>query len=125
MNLLAIRESNADHVLKKRFIRETLKEEMKSIDDEQKRIMSQRGFQTANFFSGRSFKVDDFSAEIVVLKKHRFVDMKTRETKKGKIKKKSHPIYNRVVFGHLPNIVRRLSFGYTDAVIQQMKELEK
>jgi hypothetical protein len=43
----------------------------------------------------------------------------------AKHKKKSHPIYNKIVWGHYNNIVRELAYGYTDAVKAEMRSLEE
>jgi len=47
--------------------------------------------------------------------------MKTRETSKGKLRKKRHAIHNKIIYGHLNNIAREVSVGYTDAVIEELK----
>lgn len=124
MNILEKRRDNADLVLKGRFIRTVLQDQSKSIKEAQTKKMSEQGFQTPEFFSRRRFEVNEDQLEMTVLTLHRFVDIKTRRTKTGIIKKKNHPIYNRIIFGHIPNIVRQISFGYSDAVIEEMKKLE-
>lgn len=89
----------------------------------QTRAMRQRGFKTAAFYDN-SFSVSNDTLQINIVKLHRFVDMGPKNSKGGRNKAKSHPIYNRIMFGHLPNIVNELSFGFSDAVIQELKELE-
>jgi hypothetical protein len=59
-----------------------------------------------------------------VLKKHRFVDMKTIQTDKGKKKKKNHPIYNKIIWEHYNNVIRELSFGFTEAAKEELRKLE-
>lgn len=124
MNLLEKRKDNADLVLKGKFIRRVLQDQSRSFKDAQTKIMSERGFKSQKFFSNRNFQVNDDQMTVEILKLHRFVDMKRRQTKEGSIKKKSHPIYNRIVFGHIPNIVREISYGFSDAVIADLKKLE-
>src|SRR5690606_8862229 len=124
MNLLEKRKQNADLVLKKRFIRTVLDEQGKAIQEAQTKVMRTNAFSEHKFYSGRRMDLKQESVSLGFLKLHRFVDMKTRKSKDGIIKKKAHPIYNRIIFGHIPNIVRTLSFGYSDAVIEEMKKLE-
>lgn len=123
MNLLEIRERNGNDVLKKQFIQKVLSEQGNEMIQAQNTAMRQRGFTTSSFYDN-SFSVSNDTLQLDILKLHRFVDMSTRDSATGKHKKKSHPIYNRIVFGHLPNIVNELSFGFSDAVIQELKELE-
>lgn len=123
MTLLDQRKDSKDAILKGIFIRRELQEESKDINIAQTTLMARRGFKTSNFFSGRQYTVNDTSLRYVHLAKHRFVDMKTRKTQAGTIKKKNHPIHNRILWGHANNIVKRLSFGYTSAVIEEMEAL--
>ncbi|HUI32031.1 MAG TPA: hypothetical protein VLY84_00310 [Dysgonamonadaceae bacterium] len=120
MDLLSQRQgNNNEELLKQRFIARILQEEGKSIDEAQVRLMLSRGFTNSNWFSGRSFDVNDTILRYEHLAKHRFVDMRSRQTKEGRIKKKSHAIHNRIVFAHMGNIVHRLSVEYT----QRMKDM--
>ncbi|WP_322970341.1 hypothetical protein [Faecalibacter sp. LW9] len=123
MNLLALREKNTDDVLKKRFIQKVLNEQGSDMLKAQNDAMRNRGFTTGGFYDN-SINVQANTLQLDILKLHRFVDMSTRESSTGKHKKKSHPIYNRIVFGHLSNIVNDLSFGFSDTIIQELKQLE-
>lgn len=111
----------ANDILEKRFIGTILKEESGVLDDNQISLMSSRGFSTTSFFNDRGFRVIDHNklqyTHPLVL---RFVDMKSRTSKNGvKSKKISHPIHNKPLYGMVNNVLRRLSFEYTD----QMKKL--
>lgn len=125
MNLLEKRQDTKDAILKGIFIKRQLQEEGADIKQEQTSLMSRRGFKSRDFFANRSMSVQDTALRFDHLAKHRFVDMRRRKTKTGSNKKKSHPIHNRILYGHANNIVKRLSFGYTEAVKQEMAELEK
>lgn len=125
MSLLAKRKDTNDAILKNRFIKQQLQEEGKDIKTEQTSLMARRGFQSPEFFSARSMSVSDNALKYDHLAKHRFVDMRRRNTKTGKKNKKNHPIHNRILFGHANNVVTRLSFGFTDAVIAQMQTMEQ
>ncbi len=124
MSLLEKRKDNARLIAEGRFLRKVLTEESESILKAQRKVMAERGFSNPDIIGNRSFTVTDDTSKFDFLKVHRFIDMKSRKTKSGVKKKKSHPIYNRIVFGHIPNIVRQLSYGFTDAIIEDMKKLE-
>lgn len=123
MNLIELRRDNADHILRKKFIKRTLTTEGQSILKAQKDRMNEANFTNPNF-NKTKLDVSDFQATFTFVKLHRFVDMKSRKTKRGIIKKQAYPIYNKIIFGHLNNIIKEISFGYTDAVIEEMKKLE-
>jgi len=124
MNLLDKRQDNSDDIIKGRFIRKVFEETGKDIDTAQTKYMTARGFETSNWYSGRSFSVTDNSMDMEVLKKHRFVDMKTITTDKGKHSKKSHPIYNKIVWGHYNNVVRQMAYGFTDSIKDELSRLK-
>lgn len=120
MDLLTKRQgSNNEDLLKQRFISRILKEESQNIDAAQVKLMVSRGFTGAEWNSGRAFSVNDTILRYEHLAKHRFVDMRSRQTKEGRVNKKSHPIHNRIIYGHANNIVFRLSVEYT----QRMKDM--
>lgn len=125
MNILDKRKENHRKILEGRFIRKVLFEQSEEILEQQEWRMLKSNFRTRDFYNHRTFDVKDSSTELKFLMTHRFVDISTRRTKTGEVRpKKSHPIYNRIIFGHLSNIVREISFGFTDAVIEEMKKLE-
>lgn len=124
MNLIEKRKDNAKLIAEKRFIKKVLEEQGNEMKSAQTKVMRDNSFQSSKFFNKRRFNVSNDTMIITNLKLHRFVDMKTRKTKSGVKRKKSHPIYNRIIFGHLNNIIRQISFGFTDSVIEEMKKLE-
>lgn len=123
MNLLDKRKDNSDAILKGIFIRRELQEESQEIDVAQTSLMARRGFKSSEFYSSRNYSVNETTLRYDHLAKHRFVDMKRRNVQGNSIKKKSHPIHNRILWGHANNIVKRLSFGYTSAVKEEMRQL--
>lgn len=124
MNLRQNRNDRHDLILQGKFIDHVLKEESRSIDAAIDKTMSSAGF-TSSFWKDKRFTVSNNKLEYRHKPQHRFVDMKTRNTQNGKIRKRRHIIHNRVVYGHLNNIARELQFGYTDAVIADFKKLEE
>lgn len=124
MSLLDSRQSTVDAILQGRFIRSVSQDTTKDIDQAQRKYMSGRGFETNDWYSGRSFVATTEGFEYTHLKKHRFVDMKIRNSKKGKIKKKVHPIHNRIIWGHYNNLIKEMHFGFTEAVKHQLRSLE-
>lgn len=118
-------ERTSRRALEDRFIQQVLREEGNEIKMAQIKLMSSRGFTSPELMTKIDTAVNNTTLHHTHLMRHRFIDMKTRQTRQGKIKKKNHPIHNRVLFGHMNNIVRRLSFGFTDDVVAQIKgELE-
>lgn len=120
MSLLNRRsQPNNEELLQQRFIARILKEEGQNIAQAQAELMTSKGFTNPDWFSKRSFDVSNTVLRYEHLKKHRYIDMRHRETKNGRIVKKSYPIHNRILFGHANNIVFRLSVEYT----QRMKQM--
>jgi hypothetical protein len=123
MSLLTNRTFTSDDIIKNRFIRKVFGETAKDIDSAQKKIMSARGFEKSEWFSGREFSVTDNSMDMKVLLKHRFVDMKTRNSASGKHSKKSHPVYNKIIWGNYNNVVREMAFGFTEAIKEELRNI--
>lgn len=114
-----------NEILEGRFIKRVLTEEAQNIDSAQVKYMAGAGFEDAGWFSGRSFDVSESALAYAQQLRHRFVDMRTRNSKKGKVRKKAHPVYNKIIYGHYNNIVRQLKFGFTDAVKEELHQLEE
>ena len=119
MNIFEKR-AGSDDALEKRFIAKVLQEEAKEIVIEQDKIFSR--FNNSDWKNNRSFEVKGTTLEEKHLPKHRFVDMKTLETRAGKIKKRNYPVHNKIMYGHANNIVRGISFGFTEQVKAEMKK---
>lgn len=115
------RQTNLGKVLEGRFINKVLTEESQDINDEISTRMS--GFSTSTS-RGRNFVVRDHELTYSHPMRNRFIDMKTRQTEKGKIKKKNYKVHNNVLFGYANNIVRRLSYGFTEDVKKEMMKLD-
>lgn len=123
-NLLEKRQKTQSEILENKFIRRVFTDTAKDIDTAQRQYMSSRGFQHNEWFDKRGFNVQDNNLEISVMKAHRFADMKTIATKKGTHRKKAHPLYNKIIWGHYNNIVREMAYGYTEAVKAELMSLE-
>jgi len=124
MPLAENRENLSDQILQGRFIRRVLGDTSKDIDKAQRSYMSGRGFENNDWYSGRGFVVSENTLGYTHLKKHRFVDMKTRTSKKGRNKKKSHPVHNRIIWGHYNNVIKELHFGFTNAVKEELRNMQ-
>jgi len=125
MPLAESRENLSQQILERRFIRRVLKDTSKDIDKGQSKYMSGRGFENNDWYSGRSFQVTENELGYTHLKKHRFNDMKFRTSKKGKNRRKSHPIHNKIIWGHYNNVIKELHFGFTNAVKEELRKLEE
>lgn len=125
MTPIQSRENLSDQILEGRFIRRVLQDTSKEIDQAQRAYISGRGFENNDWNSKRGFTVTQNEMGYTHLKKHRFVDMKTRTSKKGKNRKKSHPIHNKIIWGHYNNVIKELHFGFTNAVQEELRNLEE
>lgn len=125
MDLAESREQFADAILERRFIRRVMRDSSKDIDQSQRKYISSRGFEGEDWNSERGFLIADDGMEYTHLKKHRFVDMRTRTSSKGKNRKKAHPIHNRIIWGHYNNIIKELHFGFTHAVKEELSKIQE
>jgi len=108
-------------LLEKRYTQKVLQEEGQSIDTAMLKEMTSFSGPTQ---SGRSFHVVNTTLLYRHKPRHRFIDMHKRQTKAGVIRKKSYPIHNRILYGHISNIITRLKWGFTDDVVQEMKKMD-
>ena len=125
MTPIQSRENLSDQILEGRFIRRVLQDTSKEIDQAQRAYISGRGFENNDWNTKRGFTVTENEMGYTHLKKHRFVDMKTRTSKKGKNRKKSHPIHNKIIWGHYNNVIKELHFGFTNAIKEELRNLEE
>ncbi|WP_341221034.1 hypothetical protein [Polaribacter atrinae] len=122
MSLLEDRQKTSKAIAEGRFVDFVLKQESVAMDNAVKEKMTSF---TSAFWSKRNFSTSNNKLTYTTLTKHRFADMKTRQTPSGIIRKKRHEIHNKPIFGHLNNIVRELSYGFTGAIKEKFYELEK
>jgi hypothetical protein len=115
--------SQQNSILEGRFIRTVLREEGDDILKAQSKKMRASGFKSQELFSSRTMSPSDSILTYEHLKRHRFIDMKRRKTKDGSINKKNYAIHNRILYGHANNVVRRLSFGFTEETKAIMRSM--
>lgn len=121
MSLLQERQQTATAIAEGRFVAHVLRQAAVELDaDIEKRMSS---FSSA-FWRNRNFAVNNTTLTYTTLKKHRFLDMKTRQTNQGPKTKKRYEIHNKPIFGHLNNIIREINIGFTDAVKAKFMQLE-
>jgi len=123
MSLRNQRNQRLEEVMKGRFISKVLAAAGTDVDETIQSVMDTAGFQS-DFWRDRSMTVAGSKLEYRHLKVHRFHDMPTRKTKSGSIRKKRNAIHNKIVYGHLNDIARELSIGYTDATIAEISKME-
>ncbi len=126
MSLRQNRNDTSRAIAEGRFIKKVLQEEGLDINLDIQSKINQFGFKSG-FWSEREFSVTGSGNTLQYrhLKVHRFVDIKTRESTKGRKPKKRYPIHNRIIYGHLNNVARELMFGFTEAVIDEMLNMQK
>lgn len=122
MSLQLNRKQYNEAVIEGRFVQMVLEENAKDLDA----AISEKtaGFNSA-LWKDRNFSVKGTTLEYEHRKEFRFNDMKTRKTKSGVINKEHHSIHNKPIFGHLNNIIRELSYGFSESVKQDIYQLQK
>lgn len=124
MNLREKRNQTADDISQGKFIAKVLKEAGNDINSTIDKTMSSAGFSQP-FWQDKKMSIRNGNTlEYRHKPQHRFVDMKTRKTNQGVIRKKRHVVHNKIIYGYLNEIAHQLSFGYTEAVIAELKKLE-
>ena len=118
-------EEHLEEALEGRFIKRVLKETATDIDLAQVKYMDSHGFSNPDWKSARNFTVTESALDYTQKLKHRFVDMKRISRNMKPFKKKPHPIYNKIIWGHYNNIIRDLQFGFTEAVKAELRTLEE
>lgn len=117
---------NRDNALKDRFLQNVMEEEgadmvkahQKAISD---LLNEDTGLTRSSVRQIVRAQSHTATLEVSHLKRQRFLDMKTRNTKDGRKRKRAYRIHNRIIFGHLNNIIQKLSYGFTDAVREQLE----
>lgn len=123
MSLRNDRNARRDTILEGKFITKILQEEGKEINKDIDSKMRRSSFNSTEW-NDKKIIVSENTLTYTHLKRHRFIDMKTRASKKGTKRKKNYPIHNKIIFGRINNIIRDLAHGYTDEVIEQLKKVE-
>lgn len=124
MNLRQHRNQTSAEIAQGKFVSRVLKEESLEIDSAINSKMASEGF-SSDFWQNKTFSVSGNNLEYRHLTVHRFVDIKTRNTEKGKVRKTRYAIHNKIIYGHLNNIARELMYGYTEKVIDELLNIEK
>jgi hypothetical protein len=125
MSLRKERNDTYRLILENKFVEKTLRAESLELNQDIDLRMTTSGFNS-DFWSDKAMTITGGGNTLEYRHKtqHRFVDMRTRNTKEGKIRKKNYPIHNRVIYGHLNNIAKELMYGFTDSAIEGLKKLE-
>ena len=119
-------------VIEGRFNNHVLDDQAGEILKDSKKAM--KGFKAAKW-SKNKMVVDANTLTYDTIAATRFVDMKTRRSKGytrgtrkipgGKKKKKNFPVHNKPIMRHKKFIVRTLSFGFTDEIKENFRQLAK
>lgn len=119
-------------VIEGRFIKHVLDDQGAEILKDSKKAM--KGFKSAKWGKNK-MTIDANTLTYDTIAATRFVDMKTRRSKGytrgtrkipgGKKKKKNFPVHNKPIMRHKKFIVRTLSFGFTDEIKENFRQLAK
>lgn len=113
MSLRSSRKEKQELIAKGKYVSSVLKEFSSDVEKEIGSLTS--GFRNS-FWSNTSFTSNHNEFTYTHTPQHRFVDMKTIETKSGRVSKKNHKIHNQPLFGITNNTIRQLAYGYVDSV---------
>lgn len=103
----------ANSIITDIFITRVLQDEAKSIVEAQNRVLNAKNPKSKDLIiASRTYHVSQNSLEFTHALQQRFIDMK----RIGGRKKKPVPLHNKVLYGHLNNIIAQLKFGFTDDV---------
>lgn len=111
--------ANLDSMAERKYVHKLLRETGESILRKQTEVIDEyRLLFTGEMRKQRRWdtrEIGDAGADLEIhyLKYLRFLDMKTL---RGQRKAKVYHLYNRVLFGHLAGLRRKLLFGYTEDV---------
>lgn len=114
-------------ILERKFVRQVLAEEGANlVQAHRKAIQSNLERHTGDTFSAVRHRVEHTGTAQGVLtvkhlKRQRFLDMKSLSRDGKPIKTRSYKVHNSIIFGHLNNVIRQLSFGFTEAVREKLK----
>ncbi|MCH8491078.1 MAG: hypothetical protein LAT81_14270 [Oceanicaulis sp.] len=128
-NRQAFTTQKPQSILERKYLEKVLREEGKNIIDEQSAIIDSYDLiDTRIMRERRGFRFvetenADGTLEISFVKYLRFLDM-TRRMQQHSVQpklRKSLGIYNRIIFGRFNEIQKRLRFGFTEQVKEQLR----
>ncbi len=113
--------NSEDSILKGRYLRKVMRERGEEINKE---VGKRTSSFSSSLWSRRGISLTDDTLTYQSTKVHRFVDMKTRTTQEGKKRKKNYPIHNKIIMGQYSQMVKDLSFGYTEEIKAQLRTMQ-
>lgn len=107
----------------RKYLHDTLKETGDSILKKQTEVIQQyRLFRSGELKERRRWDIRDTTLGIHFVKYLRFLDMRKLSDRK---KARAYNLYNRILFGHLSGLRRKLMYGFTQEVRDKIiKHLE-
>lgn len=115
-----LNRNSEDSILKGRYLRKVLRERGNDINQE---VGKRTNSFSSSIWSRRGISLTDDTLTYKSTKVHRFLDMKRRNTKDGKKRKKNYPIHNKIIMGQYSQIVKDLSYGYTEEIKAQLRTM--
>ena len=110
--------SHNNDLIERAFIKKILKEEAGNISQAQERVLNRAPNEPRIDLvkSSRSFVVSDDQIKHTHNIQQRFIDMK--RTRYGK--QKPVKVHNSIIYGHLNNIIYKISYNLTEALKSQI-----
>lgn len=119
MDLLSQRK-NEEIAIFRAFAERTLKQHAERMEASQREAMSG---SKSSFWNQLQVNSNDHSIDMRMRPEMRFVDMRSRYVKSSKkrITKGYHDVYNKIVMTHYNGILMDLTYGMSEAIVQEMK----
>lgn len=121
MSIQQKRAENRKAILEGRFITSVLERHSQDMERETGRDLA--GFESS-FWQNRDFSVSGNQLAYRHLKQHRFINMKTRTSHEGVVRKKAYRNHNQPLFGIANEIIKDLVVGFTDDVQAELMKLD-
>lgn len=129
------RRNGEQGIIEGRFIQHVLQDQGKEIYGDIRKLQKRYNFKSNKWFTS-SYSVSDKTMTYEHIAAQRFVDIKTRRVKgyrkgtrkvpPGKINKKIvFAIHNKPIWTHKKFIIKTLSFGFTEEVMENFRRLAK
>lgn len=113
-----------EEILKGRYVKKVFTEEGDDMLKAIKKKMRSRNFSRPEYFASMRVMPSEESLVYEHALLNRFVDMKYHNYSKKRVKRKNHAIHNRMLYGHANEMIYRLSYGFTEAVKEELRGVD-
>lgn len=121
------KRGSGDDILERRFILQTLREQGREIHKDQTKVIEKHDLiLSRDMLRDRTEEASQSGMsgelELRFRKYLRFHDMKKKKKPGQKRRGRAYPLYNKILFGRLAEIQKRLRFGFTEEVKKELSQ---